>query len=183
MITKFSGLGHSSSNGIDYNKLASGNTSSSRYMSKLASAESRGSIYMLKSNLRREIYKINKGDGDESQKRAAIARVRNVMKKADEKLIQLNHERRMKERIKQEKLAEDREEERAVSRRYKSKVYNRKQSERFNVVRAAVNDEKQSRELEYYKTYTDIGAPETPEVLTLSDNAAANASTTIDVMI
>lgn len=179
MITKFSGLGYSNSNGIDYNKLASGNVSSARYLSKLASAESRGAIIMLKSNLRREIYKISKSGGDESQIKAAVARIKNVMRKADEKIIKLNNEKRMKERIKQEKRAEKREEEQCLSKRYKSKVYNRKQSERLNVVRAAVCEEKQIGESEYYKAYTDAGISETPSV----NAAEGNMNTFIDVMI
>ncbi|WP_313340159.1 hypothetical protein [Sedimentibacter sp.] len=178
MITKFSGLGYSYSNGIDYNKLASGNFSSARYLSKLASVESRGAIIMLKNNLRREIYKINKSGGDESQVKAAVARIRNVIKKADEKIIRLNSEKRMQERIKQEKYAEKRKEEQCLSKKYRSKVYNRKLSERLNVVRVAVCEEKEIRNSDYYKACTDAGTSETPIA-----NAAAGNGSSIDIMI
>ncbi|WP_312701715.1 hypothetical protein [Sedimentibacter sp.] len=179
MINKFSGLGYSKGNGINYNKLASGNVSSSKYMSKLASTESRGAIYVLKSSLRREIYNVNKSDMDDSQKKAAIARIKNVMRKADEKVVKLNHEKRMKERIRQEERAEDREEEQTIIKRYRSKVYNRKKSERLDVLTAAACEEKQMQAAENYSTYTDAGTSGAP----VAGDVSGSAGVSIDVMV
>jgi hypothetical protein len=179
MITKFSGAGRSYGNGIDFKKFAYGSFSSSRYLSKLASAESRGAVIMLKRSLRREIYKVTKSGGDEAQIKAAVARIRNVMKKADEKMIGLNRERRMQERIKQAKYAEKRKEEQHLSKKYRSKVYNRRLSERLNVVRAAVFEKEQTKESDYYKDCTGAGTPEAPA----SNAAGGNGYPSIDIMI
>jgi transcriptional regulator with PAS, ATPase and Fis domain len=115
---------------------------------------------------------------DDSQKKHAIARIRNVMKKADEKIIKLNREKRMKECIKQEKLAKDREEEKVISKRYRSKVYNRKKSERLEVL-SAFTEEKQMRESENYKVYTDSGMSASP----VEGDAAVDTNTSIDMII
>lgn len=146
MNINYLSLSHTNRNGIDYNKLASGKFTSSRYLSRLASAETRGAVIMLKNNLRREIYKIQKSNGDEMQVKAAVARIKNVIKKADEKIIKLSAEKRMQERIKQEKYSDREQEEQNLSKRHISKVYNRKLTERLNVINVAIEEEKQIKE-------------------------------------
>jgi len=179
MNTKISASGSSYGRKIDFNKFASGGFSSARYLSRLASAESRGAVIMLKRSLRREIYKVTKSGGDEAQIKAAVARIRHVMKKADEKIIGLNRERRMQERIKQAKYAEKREEEQFISKKYRSRVYNRKLCERLNVARAAVGEKEQIRESDFYK---DCNAAGTDEI-TAENTDSGNAYPSIDIMI
>lgn len=160
MITNFSGLGYYNSSGIDYNKLASGNFSTARYLSRLASTESRGAIIMLKNNLRKEIYKINKSGGDEQHIKSAVARIRNVIKKADEKIMKLNSEKRIIERAKQAEYAEKIQEELSTIRKYNSTMHNRKLSERLNVMSAAVCENKDTENSDNYAAYTNTGVLE-----------------------
>lgn len=160
MKIKSSNFSSSIRSNINLKKIASGSFSSTGYLSRLASAQSRGSVIALKGNLRREIHKISSGGGDEASKKAAVAKIRNVMKKADEKMIRLNNERRMQERIRQAKYAKKKEEEEILIKKYRSKVYNRKLSESMDVIGAAIAEKERRPEEEYYSSYAGGGSIE-----------------------
>jgi len=141
--------------------------SAARYMTALAAAEKRGSVFAVKRSLAREAQKI-----------------KYVMKKADEKISHLGNEERKKAELKRAEDTGKKEEAKRLKKNARVQKYFRKSNEHGNIVRTALEEKEEMKSSGIQEYGAEAVAPAVAGIPSGAEIPAAGAATgaSIDIM-
>lgn len=157
--------------------------SAARYMTALAAAEKRGSVFAVKRSLAREAQKIKNSGGDSAQAKRALQKIKYVMRKADEKISHLGNEERKKAELKRAEDTGKKEEAKRLKKNVRVQKYLRKTNEHGNIVRTALEEKEEIKKSGIPEYGPEAGAPAVAEIPAGAETPAAVATgASIDIL-
>jgi len=123
--------------GGSFKKIGTTGFSATRYLTILASSEKKSAITSVKRSLEKEANKIKNSGSDDERDRRALQKIKYVIRKADEKIIRLNHEERISARLKRTEIANKKQEAKELKKKFRINKFFRKSDEHGNIVNTA----------------------------------------------